>query len=456
MERVEMTFDTAFVVYCTRRKLLTASQVQRARGRQAELTKRSIHKNIAACAVFCGLLSLQKCIEICRDIERIYGISVPVRGAVNRRSNSPQGRTEGTRMSKRQKGKTERHPIAYGVICLLVISAAAILIFKPRSVPPVEKIPAVAHAPTQEKKTDAQLPAPKQAAIQAEQRLPQGMEKLTLPVAEEVRVGKKWRDFYIDTIGYGKSTDAEIQNYLIDLVHRIADAASRAWTIDTSKYHFTATLVNDLSPNAYATPGGFIYVTHGLLLLVGSEDELAAVLAHEVMHVLLRHTNEIAEALIELGDEIPDLSQDESRINTCSQGRERVADENTFVLLPHAGYPGDSLKNFLKRAREWEGTDPWTLNQTHPPAWQRLNQIKTAVQFEEIPAPKFTADKSDFQKVVEYQRQHKADIAIASKLPATKNKRIRTEVIALLDAMVEVTGDEGSIYRKYRTLLNSR
>lgn len=52
---------------------------------------------------------------------------------------------------------------------------------------------------------------------------------------------------------------------------------------------FRFTVLNDQAPNAFALPGGYVYITRGLLALVDTEAELAAVLAHEIGHVVARH-----------------------------------------------------------------------------------------------------------------------------------------------------------------------
>lgn len=54
-------------------------------------------------------------------------------------------------------------------------------------------------------------------------------------------------------------------------------------------YTFRFAIVDQFEPNAFATPGGFIYVSRGLLAQMNSEDELAGVLAHEISHVTQRH-----------------------------------------------------------------------------------------------------------------------------------------------------------------------
>ncbi|MFB6346347.1 MAG: M48 family metalloprotease [bacterium] len=58
---------------------------------------------------------------------------------------------------------------------------------------------------------------------------------------------------------------------------------------DAPGYPYEFNVVNSSTPNAYALPGGFISVTRGLLLEMTSEDQLAAVLGHEIVHVTARH-----------------------------------------------------------------------------------------------------------------------------------------------------------------------
>lgn len=56
------------------------------------------------------------------------------------------------------------------------------------------------------------------------------------------------------------------------------------------QFDYTFTLVDEAEPNAFAAPGGHVFVSRGLLALVRTEDELAGVLAHEIQHVERRHT----------------------------------------------------------------------------------------------------------------------------------------------------------------------
>ena len=59
--------------------------------------------------------------------------------------------------------------------------------------------------------------------------------------------------------------------------------------LDSEFSEFSFQIVDQFEPNAFAAPGGFIYISRGLLVLLDSEDELAGVLGHEISHVTQRH-----------------------------------------------------------------------------------------------------------------------------------------------------------------------
>ena len=60
--------------------------------------------------------------------------------------------------------------------------------------------------------------------------------------------------------------------------------------LDSPQFDFKFEIVDDPIPNAFALPGGYIYISRGLLTLMNNEDELACVLAHEIIHVTERHS----------------------------------------------------------------------------------------------------------------------------------------------------------------------
>jgi len=98
----------------------------------------------------------------------------------------------------------------------------------------------------------------------------------------ELEMGQK----YSQEIGkqYPRYEDAKLQAYVQQVGERVARAGDRP----TLQYHFTVIDTPDI--NAFALPGGYIYIHRGLMAYLGSEAELAAVLGHEVGHVTARHS----------------------------------------------------------------------------------------------------------------------------------------------------------------------
>jgi predicted Zn-dependent protease len=138
-------------------------------------------------------------------------------------------------------------------------------------------------------------------------------------------------------------------------------------------YHFA--IVDDMEPNAFALPGGFIYVSRGLLALVNDEDELACVLGHEIVHVAFRH----AAQQQEVARQQRPLSLPISRASTLAsyeRDMEREADAVGQRLCGAAGYDPMAMATFMRRLDQRErlliGTprNPTFLD-THPGARER-------------------------------------------------------------------------------------
>ncbi len=121
-----------------------------------------------------------------------------------------------------------------------------------------------------------------------------GVPAATPAVAQSSLSGLSQRDRQIGAEGYkeivqqfGGKVDGPLSDYVRQIGLKVALAAvpgSRAqdWTI---------TVLNSPVPNAMATPGGYLYITRGLLAMINSEAELASVLGHEAGHVAARHSD---------------------------------------------------------------------------------------------------------------------------------------------------------------------
>ena len=101
---------------------------------------------------------------------------------------------------------------------------------------------------------------------------------------QEIELGRQAAREVVASIGL--VDDPELQSYVGELGKKLADGTERPdlpWTFQ---------VLDDPTPNAFALPGGFIFVTRGLLTHFNSEAELAMVLGHEIGHVTARHSVE--------------------------------------------------------------------------------------------------------------------------------------------------------------------
>lgn len=103
-----------------------------------------------------------------------------------------------------------------------------------------------------------------------------------------ISIGKVTRD---EEIKFGYAMDRAIiscytlllDNTIIDKINKIGNRIAKVSNKPNIKYTFR--VVNDSTINAYSVAGGFVYINTGLLNIIESEDELAAVLAHEIAHI---------------------------------------------------------------------------------------------------------------------------------------------------------------------------
>ena len=167
-------------------------------------------------------------------------------------------------------------------------------------------------------------------------------------------------------------TDPRGVGSLTELTRRLAPAAS--------PYRFVVRVVNLEMVNAFAFPGGQIVIAEGLLRSAESPDEVAGVLAHEMGHVLHRHsTAAMIEALglaFLFGALLGDFGTGviggagETLVGlTFRREAEAEADERALELLGRAGVSSRGLADFFERMERKAGGGPAVLRllSTHPP-----------------------------------------------------------------------------------------
>ncbi|MCA9738196.1 MAG: M48 family metalloprotease [Gemmatimonadota bacterium] len=203
---------------------------------------------------------------------------------------------------------------------------------------------------------------------------------------QEIQMGQQAAQQVETSIGLVE--DPELQEYVSRIGQSLAAESERPdlpWSFQ---------VVDDPGVNAFALPGGFIYVTRGILATFMSEAELAAVLGHEIGHVTARHSvNQLSQqqvlgGLAGLGAAVFDLgSTTQGLLGTglnllflkYSRDDEREADELGLRYMTRERYaPREMLDVFRTLQRVGEsaggsGTPGWLS--THPAPADRLERI---------------------------------------------------------------------------------
>ena len=184
-----------------------------------------------------------------------------------------------------------------------------------------------------------------------------------------------------------------LQNYVNRLGRWISLQSSRP------DLPWTFTVLDDNGYNAFAAPGGYIFVTKGLIDSLKDESELAGVLAHEINHVISKHhlkairksaqtgllTKLVASQISKnvpagLSEQLLNIGRD-LYSKGLDQGDELEADRNGVALATRAGFDPYGLVAVLSQLRTAAPDNPmFTLQMsTHPPAQVRLDQLEVAM-----------------------------------------------------------------------------
>jgi len=151
-------------------------------------------------------------------------------------------------------------------------------------------------------------------------------------------------------------------------------------------FDYQFAVVDMQEPNAFALPGGYVFISRGLLALANNEDELACVIGHEITHAARRH----AAAQQALAARQPPLAMPGARAKTLagySREMEREADEGGQILCAAAGYDPMGMSTFLTSLSmstrlTYGGTPGPTFFDTHPGSDERA--AANAVRAREI------------------------------------------------------------------------
>ena len=201
---------------------------------------------------------------------------------------------------------------------------------------------------------------------------------------EEVAIGRQIAGNLLGASPLVK--DRQLQNYVNTVGRWVASQSERP----DLEWHFGVIESSDV--NAFAAPGGYIFVTRGLYKLLGNEADLAGVLGHEIGHVIKKHHLKILQQsrLLDLGakflaketgenDKIKNLigSGAEVVARSLDKNAEFEADRIAVVLAARAGYDAYGLPEVLQQIGHYAKDDGNValLFKTHPHPDERLARL---------------------------------------------------------------------------------
>ncbi|MBZ5720320.1 MAG: M48 family metalloprotease [Acidobacteriia bacterium] len=225
----------------------------------------------------------------------------------------------------------------------------------------------------------------------------------------EIRMGKAYAQMIDSSVKLVR--DPVITEY----VNRIGQNVVRN---SDSKVPFTIKVIDASEINAFALPGGFLYVHSGLLMAADEEAELAGVMAHEVAHVAARHaTRQMTRAnfaniasipLIFVGGGVGYAARSAAGIGLpisflkFSRGFEEEADYLGLQYMYKTGYDPQSFMSFFEKVQAKEKQKPGTLSKvfaSHPPMASRIANTQKQIDTKLPPRSEYVVTRSEFDDV---------------------------------------------------------
>ncbi|MBD2463819.1 M48 family metalloprotease [Oscillatoria sp. FACHB-1407] len=173
--------------------------------------------------------------------------------------------------------------------------------------------------------------------------------------------------------------DEEVVTYVNELGQRLARVSGR------NDFEYRFYVVQDDELNAFALPGGKIFINAGAILEANSEAELAGLISHELAHAVLSHgfqlmTQGSATAnlldIVPYGGIVTDLA-----VLSYSRDMERQADALGTRMLASAGFAADGLRNLMVTLEEQEeGSPPFEWLSTHPDTGDRVRAMELQIE----------------------------------------------------------------------------
>jgi predicted Zn-dependent protease len=226
---------------------------------------------------------------------------------------------------------------------------------------------------------------------------------------QEKKLGAEQHPKMVEQFG-GAYDDKAIQDYVQSVGTLLAK------TSEQPNLDWTFTVLDSPIVNAFALPGGYVYITRGLMALADNEAQVAGVLGHEIGHVTARHSAQryggsvLATAAsiaagIFLGGDAAQAAGALSQValSSYSRSQEFEADQLGVRYVARAGYGPDAMAGFLEKMEaesrlqatlrgDPDAADRFSLLQTHPRTAERVREAIAAANVKTVANPMVARD----------------------------------------------------------------
>lgn len=213
--------------------------------------------------------------------------------------------------------------------------------------------------------------------------IPSGIQVIqlaNLSDKQEVAIGRQMNDQTISR-QFRFYRNPELNQYVNQIGQRLAAQSGR------TQIPYTYQIVEDKSVNAFATMGGFVYVTTGLMKTADNEAQLASVIGHETGHIVRRHlVNQLKEEATLQGvatlakvnsNTIVNIGTTLALSRPHSRNAEYEADQAGLMMMGKAGYAQSAAPAFMSKLMR-QSSMPTFLS-THPATADRVARLKQSV-----------------------------------------------------------------------------
>lgn len=216
------------------------------------------------------------------------------------------------------------------------------------------------------------------------------------PNDPQEKIGQREHPLVLAKYG-GEYRDSKVEKLLALIVGRLVNVSQDKGRI------YKLTILNSPKVNAFALPGGYLYVTRGLLALANDTSELAAVLSHEMAHVSANHailrgrqesSKNVGKQVVSevLGDSVASriaLAANQLRLSDFSKDQELQADAIGIRMLGNAGFDAHGASRFLETMQAFQGLNTKRTGRfadasflsSHPTTPRRIDLAKRHARF---------------------------------------------------------------------------